>query len=188
MAVDLGALPGHLSPRLPWRATGRFMVACGVVTTVVWLGMGLLPAVVRGETPESLASYSTLVTHTWDMGIITPATVLVGYLLFRRAALGYLLAFPLLGILVLLGPAFVAQPISQTAAGVSFTPAEIVGPICGFGILSLTAVWFLAALLRHTVDVVPGRGDSAAPAGRGRGTAVLRGRAPVGPSAPAALS
>jgi hypothetical protein len=119
-----------------------------VVTAVVWLGLGLLPVMLRGEVPVHLDTYATAVTDALDLGVITPATFLVGYLLLRHNPLGSLLAVPLLGILVLLGPTFVAQNISQTLAGVSFSPAEVIGPIAGFGLLSLVAIWFLVALLR----------------------------------------
>lgn len=186
-AFDLQNLRSLLSPSLPWRRAGAFMAVCGVATVVIWLGMGLLPALIRGEPPTSLDSYSTVVTDALDLGLISPAAFLVGYLLVRRAPLGYLLSFPLLGVLVLLGPAFVAQPISQTAAGVSLSPAEIVGPICGFGVLSLGASWLLVALLRSVDEPKLGvpeeengtEPDLLDPVRRGRASSVLPDGSPV---------
>jgi hypothetical protein len=104
-----------------------------------------------------LDSYTTLVTYVLDLAIVTPAVFLCSVLLLRRAPLGYLLAFPLLGIIVLLAPAIAAQTISQVAAGVSFTPGEVVGPMAGFASLGLIALWLLIALLRNIADTPPAR-------------------------------
>jgi hypothetical protein len=128
------------------------MLACGLVTLVVWLGMDLLPALIRDEPPKLLDSYVTSVTDALDLAIITPTCFVAGILLLRHAPFGYAIALSLLAILAILGPAFVAQTISQVSAGVSFTPSEVVGPIGGFGILSLGAIWLLIALLRSVGD------------------------------------
>jgi hypothetical protein len=180
-SIDPAGLAARLSPRAPGRGLAVFMLACGSVTTAVWLGMGLLPAMLGGEPPEHLDTYSTSVTDALDLGIITPATLLVGILLLRRAPLGYVLAVPLLGILVLLAPSVVAQTISQSLAGVSFSPGEIAGPIAGFGLLAVLAIWLLAALLRSVAEAGPGhrvttdadereRGVPGSPGGPPRGT------------------
>lgn len=153
-AIDLPGLTGRLSPRVPHRGLAWFMLACGLVTLIVWLGMGILPAMIQGGTPAGLASYSTMVTDALDLGIITPACVLAGIQVLRRAPLGYAVAVALLGILALLGPAFVAQTTSQIIAGVSFTPGEVIGPIGGFGLLSLGAIGLLIRLLSSVDDAV----------------------------------
>jgi hypothetical protein len=150
--IDTSLLAARLSPNASPRGLSVFMLTCGVVTAVVWLGLGLLPVMLRWEVPVHLDTYATAVTDALDLGLITPATFLAGYLLLRRNPLGSLLAFPLLGILVLLGPTFVAQNISQALAGITFTSAEVIGPIAGFGLLSLVAIWFLVSLLRHVSE------------------------------------
>ena len=150
-AIDLDDLATQISPQAPWRAAGIFMVVCGVVTTAIWLGLGLVPKVLTGQSPEHLDTYATPVTDALDLGILTPASFVVGALLLRRRPLGYLLVIPLLGILALLAPTFAAQTFSQTSAGVSFSPAEIIGPISEFVLLSVVAIRCLAALL-HQVD------------------------------------
>ncbi|HET8522554.1 MAG TPA: hypothetical protein VFL82_04925, partial [Thermomicrobiales bacterium] len=155
VGVDLVTLPHRLSPDAPWRRVAIFMVACGVITTGVWLGMGLLPAVIEGTAPDHLDSYSTMVTDALDLGVITPATFVVGTLLFRRSPLGFLLAVPLLGILTILAPTFVAQTISQRVAGISFSLGEVIGPIAGFGLLGMLAIWLLISLLRSVSEYDP---------------------------------
>jgi hypothetical protein len=85
------------------------MFASVAVLMVVWLGLGLLPAVMQGQPPRLLDSYTTVTTYVLDLGIITPATLLTGLLLLRRKALGYLMASSLLGIILMLVPAIAAQ-------------------------------------------------------------------------------
>jgi hypothetical protein len=93
-------------------------------------------------------SYTTLVTVALDVAIIVPATLTAGVLVLRRAALGYLIAIPLLGIIGMLGPTMVAQTLSQLSAGISFAVAEIAGPIIGFETMALVAIWVMASIIR----------------------------------------
>lgn len=137
----------RFSDRLPRRAIAAFMLASGSVTAVVWLAP-LLASIARGEPPELLESYTTMVTEVLDLGVIVPATLVSGALLLRRDPLGYLVALPLLVLIVLLGPGITAATVSQASAGVSFTTAQIVGPITGFLVLGLVAVGILVLLLR----------------------------------------
>jgi hypothetical protein len=58
-AIDVSILAAHIAPQAPWRAAGVFMLVCGVVTTAVWLGLGLLPRILAGELPEHLDTYAT---------------------------------------------------------------------------------------------------------------------------------
>jgi hypothetical protein len=147
-SIDHGVFESRLSPRLPSRGPAAFMFASAAVLVVLWLGLGLLPAMISGQPPKLLDSYTTLTTYVLDLGIITPATFVTGLLLMRRKALGYLMAFSLLGIILMLVPTIAAQTVSQLSAGVSLTPGEIVGPVGGFVILGLFAAWVLIALLR----------------------------------------
>lgn len=109
----------------------------------------MVSEIAQGQPPKLLDSYTTSVTDVLDLGIITPAAFLSGVLVLRRAAAGYLMAFPLLGIIVILAPAIAASTVSQLSAGVSFSTGEIVGPIAGFTILGVLAIWFLIGLLRN---------------------------------------
>jgi hypothetical protein len=154
-SVNLRALSGCLSPKSPRRGPAAFMFASGVVTLGVWLGP-LLAALIGGQPPKLLDSYSTMVTYALDLALITPLCFIAGALFARRAPLAHLIAFPLLGIVILLGPAIAAQTVSQLVAGVSFTPPEVAGPIGGFALLGGCAVWVVVALLRGIADATPG--------------------------------
>ena len=147
-SIDLGALGTSGLAKLPQRLPGVFFIVAGLMTAVVWL-MPLVEALAAGGPPDRMDTYSTAVTFALDLALIVPACFVTARLLLRRAALGYLVAAALLGIIVFLGPNFVAQTISQVWAGVEFTPAEVVGPIGGFGSVAVAAVWVSVAILRR---------------------------------------
>ncbi len=148
----------ELSPEvlagLPRRGPAAFFLVAGVATTVIWL-LPLVTALAAGEPPSRMDTYTTAVTFALDLAIIVPACFIAARLLLRRGALGYLTGVALLGIIVLLGPNFVAQTISQLQAGVEFSAGEAFGPIAGFGLVAAFGVWVFALILRR----LPGRDE-----------------------------
>ncbi len=132
---------------LPRRSLAGFMVAGGLVTLVVW-GMPLAAAATSDAPPDRLDSYTTMVTYALDLAIITPATFLCAWLVLRQDAIGYVIAAPLLTLIVLLAPQIALSTFFQRSAGVPFSTGEMVGPISGFVLLGIAAVWLLAKLLR----------------------------------------
>ena len=148
MGADRAALRAVAAdPGVPHRFLSRFLLACAAVTAGVWL-QPLLAALVQGRAPDLLDVYTTPVTYALDLAVITPAAALAGVLVRRRDPLGYLIAFPLLVTLVLLLPTIAASTALQASAGISFTAAEIIGPIAGFGALGAVGAWLLVRLLR----------------------------------------
>jgi hypothetical protein len=145
-AVDPAALADR-ADNAPRRAPGAFLLLSGAVTLLVW-GLPVVTAAVRGSTTDRLDSYATDVTYALDLGVITPAALLAGVLILRRVPTGYLLALSLLVLEAMLAPLIAAQTVSQLAAGVAFTPAEIAGPMAGFVVIAGAAGWFLVGLLR----------------------------------------
>ncbi|MBN1836806.1 MAG: hypothetical protein JW820_13205 [Spirochaetales bacterium] len=144
---SIGTLPSAVVERLPRLGPALFMFAGGAVTLFVWLAP-LVGSTISGRPPQLLDSYATLVTHALDLGIITPATFVVGALILRRSSRGYTLAFPLLGIIIMLLPTIILGTASQLRAGITYGVGEIVGPITGFALLGALAVWVLVAILR----------------------------------------
>jgi hypothetical protein len=82
-------------------------------------------------------------------GLITPACILSGVLILRRATAGYLIAFPLLVLVSFLAPMMAAQTAMQLDAGVTFTTGQIVGIIGSFAAISLLGLWAAVAVLRR---------------------------------------
>lgn len=164
-SIRLEALSAETVERLPRRGPSAFMLFSGVVVLVVWL-QPVVTALLNGDAPARTEGYTTAVTHALDLAIIAPAVFICAALLLRRRPLGYLFAFPLLGIIVLLGPAIAAQTVAQVRAGVDLTPGEQVGPVMGFLVVSAWAIWIVVSVLRR-LSVHPGERAAERPTGGG---------------------
>jgi len=134
-------------PDVPHRSLSWYLLTCAAVTAGVWL-QPLLTALLQGRAPDLLDVYTTPVTYALDLAVITPAAALAGLLVRRREPLGYLLAVPLLVTIMLLVPTIALSTAFQAAAGISFTAAEIIGPIAGFGALGAIGTRLLVRLIR----------------------------------------
>jgi hypothetical protein len=88
-------------------------------------------------------------TYALDLAIITPATFISGVLILLRVPLSYVMALSMLILEAMLAPLIAAQTVTQLEAGVTFTLGEIIGPIAGFAVLALAAIWIIVALLRN---------------------------------------
>jgi len=155
-SIDLAALPGDVLARLPRRGPAAFMFFSGVVVLFVWL-QPVATALLHGDAPARMDSYTTTMTYALDLAVIAPALFISGGLMLRGRPLGYLLGFPMLGIILLLGPSIAAQTVSQTRAGIELTPGEAVGPVAGFLVVCVWAIWVIVSVLR----VLPRAGRAA---------------------------
>ena len=132
--------------RLPRLWPAVLLLVSGALTAFIWL-IPLIVALASGAPPTLLDSYTTMLTDALDLGIIAPLAVVAGILILRGSPMGFRLAFPVLGLLVMLFPTIVSATLSQARAGVAFTPGQIVGPVAGFLILGAFGVWVLVAFL-----------------------------------------
>jgi hypothetical protein len=148
-------------PGVPHRFLSRFLLTSAAVTAVVW-GQPLLTALFQGRAPDLLDVYTTPVTFSLDLAVLTPAAALAGILVRRREPLGYLIAVPLLVTIALLTPTIALSTAFQAAAGISFTLPQAVGPIAGFGVLGLVGTWLLVRLLRAVPRNAPAPDQEAA--------------------------
>lgn len=146
-SVDLGSLASRIPSGLPRAGLAIFMLIAGLVTLVVW-GGPIVGALLKGVAPDRMDTYTTIVTYVIDLGIITPATILCAVLVLRGHPLGYVIAAPLLTLIVLLAPQIIVTTLFQRSAGVPFTAGEMIGPMAGFVVLGIVAVWLLVAVLR----------------------------------------
>jgi hypothetical protein len=149
MAVD----PTAFARPLPRNGPALFLFISAAITLLVW-ATPEVTALIGATVPERLGTASTDVTYALDVGVIVPAAVLAGALILRRRALGYVIGAPLLVLEVLLAPLIAAQTIGQIDAGVSFSAAEVIGPMAGFVSLAFAAAWFLVGMTRR-VDSRP---------------------------------
>lgn len=145
--ADRTGVAARLSAGRPRRGLSAFLAICGAVTSVVWL-LPLLASTARGEPPKLLDTYATSVTDVLDLGVLVPTLFVTAVLVRQRRALGYLLAAALIVLLVLIAATIVAGTALQLAAGVTFDPGEVVGPISGFVVLGAIGIVLLLRLLR----------------------------------------
>ncbi len=119
-----------------------FLVLAAIGTFAVW-AVPLLAKVSTGETPDLLATQTTLVTHAIDIGVIFAFALVAAVQLLRGRVLGHVIALPLLGCLLFLLPSILLATFLQMQAGIEFTIAEWAGPIGAFAAFGLIAFWFL---------------------------------------------
>lgn len=149
--IDLQALPGRISPRLPARGTAVFLFVAGLGTFLLWLS-DLVGPILEGGAPANLGPYTTMFTHGLDSAVITPACVLAGINLLRRKPLGYLLTPPILILCTLNGLNVLAGTASQTMAGIIFPPGVYVGMVGSWVVMGAFAIWLLAAFFRYLAE------------------------------------
>jgi len=146
-SVKLAISPPQTIKGLPRRFPAILLFICGIVTIFVWV-TPIISSLVSGQPPDRMDSYTTLMTFALDLAIITPSTFIAGVLILKRITLGYIMAFALFGVIIMLAPGIIASSISQIRAGISFTPGEVIGPTAGFVILGLLAIWAIVTILR----------------------------------------
>lgn len=146
-SVDLDLIASRIPSELPTRGLAIFMFAAGLITLFVW-GAPLVTALISGGPPERMDSYTTMVTYALDLAIITPATFLCAILVLRGEPLGYVIAVPLLTLIILLAPQIILSTVFQRSAGVPFSTGEMVGPVAGFVILGVLASWLFITILK----------------------------------------
>ena len=144
---DPVALVTHFLPALPQRAIGLYLIISGAILLMLWLVLSIVPALLRGEAPPEVWSYTTVITFVLDLGIIAPALIVAGALLLRRAPFGYLLSAILLVFTVILGVNLTTGGIAQMLRGV-ITMGQFIGMSASFGVLTLFALGYTVALSR----------------------------------------
>jgi hypothetical protein len=147
-SFDVQALPAHFSSGLPRRGIGIYLIVSGVILSLVWLVLSIVPALLRGTAPPEARYYTTFITGVVDVGIIAPALIIAGGLLLRRVAMGYLLATVMLVFTVVLGTSLTVAGIAQLLFGL-VTLGQFIGFTTGFSILTLVAIWFTVVLFRN---------------------------------------
>jgi hypothetical protein len=145
---DLGTLPAHFGAGLPRKGIGIFLIVSGVIVSLIWLALSILPALIASKAPPEAYYYTTFTTGIIDIGLVAPALLLGGALIRRGTPFGYLLASTLLIFTCILGANLTAGGIIQVAKKV-VTIGQAMAFTVPFVILTLIAVWFTVALFRN---------------------------------------
>ena len=166
LSFALQTFPTFFSDRVPRRGISLFLIISGVALFCIWLFLSILPALLAGEVPPEVASYTTMITFVLDMAIIAPILVSAGVLLRRAEALGYLLASVLLIFIDALGLSLLVMGIAQQLAGL-MNIGQFIGFVVSFAILTLFSLRFTAALLRNIADEPRVQGETLLLHGKG---------------------
>jgi hypothetical protein len=153
-SFDLQTLPAHFAATLPRRGIGIFLVVSGIILSLIWLLLSILPALLRSKAPPEAYYYTTFMTGIVDIAIVAPALLIAGVLILRRAPLGYLLASTMLVFTCILGPNLTAGGIIQVVEKV-ITIGQAMAFTVPFVILALIAIVLTVRLFRSFSESVP---------------------------------
>ena len=147
-SFDVPALPAHFAETMPRRGIGIFLVASGVILSLIWIVLSILPALLQSKAPPEAYFYTTFMTGIVDIGIVSPALIVAGTLILRRAPLGYLLASTMLVFTCILGPNLTAGGTIQVMEEV-ITIGQAMAFTVPFVILALIALGLTISLFRN---------------------------------------
>lgn len=153
ISFDLKSLPSHFKSGMPRNGIGVFLIVSGVILSLIWLLLSILPALIADKAPPEAYYYTTFTTGIIDIGIVSPALILAGILIRRGAPLGYLLASAMLIFTCILGANLSAAGVMQVVKEV-ITVGQAMAFTVPFVMLSLIAVWFSVLLFRNVSDTV----------------------------------
>jgi hypothetical protein len=148
LSFDLETLPSHFGPRLPRKGIGIFLIVSGIILSLIWLVLTIIPALLASKAPPEAYYYTTFTTGIIDIGMVAPALLLAGVLIRRGTPFGYLLAATMLIFTCVLGANLTAAGIVQVTKGV-ITAGQAMAFTVPFVILFLIAVWFTILLFRN---------------------------------------
>jgi len=153
-SFDVQALPAHFAETLPRRGIGIFLVISGIILSLIWLVLSIIPALLQSKAPPEAYYYTTFMTGIVDIGIVAPALLLAGLLILRRVPLGYLLASTMLIFTSILGPNLTAGGIIQVLSNV-ITLGQAMAFTVPFVILALIAIGLTVRLFRSFSEAAP---------------------------------
>ncbi len=117
---------------------GYLMIILGSFTGLAW-GVEPLMALLTGDLPN-LTIYPTLFTHAFDMAIIVPISVISGIWILRGKDEGYLVAVPVIMLLVMVALSIISMTVSQYSVGLQFSVQELMVFVVSFIIFGLVGV------------------------------------------------
>ncbi|MGF7118532.1 hypothetical protein [Methanobacterium oryzae] len=117
-SLDIKAIKKSFSPGTIHKVTAVFLVIIGLMLAAMWLKM-IIDSLLTGIAPASLESYTTLVIQALDLGVVVPAAIITGVLLFKGKEWGYVLASIFLIKVSLLGTAILSMIYFMMQNGVN---------------------------------------------------------------------
>ena len=126
-AVDTANIASVLRKNTRSRMLSALLMLVGIMFSALWLSE-IVPFLQSNEVPPVLIELGLLTNpvHVLDLAFILPGTIISSILLWRRKALGLLLAVPLLVFMATMGAGIIAMFIlSASNGGPSVLPAGL---------------------------------------------------------------
>jgi len=100
------------------RALAGLMIVAAIAFAGLWLSE-IVPALAAGGPPPSARDAGLIVNpvHVLDLGLVIPAMLASGALLWRRRTIGFLAALPLAAFMVTMGVAIVGMAMAMSVRG-----------------------------------------------------------------------
>lgn len=144
-SIDLEELARRSAgfPRV-WAAV--FLVL-GALSLVIWI-VDILGALIQATVPTNLDHYHTESTYVLDLAVLLPALCFSAWLVWRRKAAGYLLAFLLIGLNLFVGLVVVGQTGLMIVEGLVLSVKEMALYVAPFVLLGALAAALLVSMYR----------------------------------------
>ena len=118
LLLDTKSIQKSFSPGVINKIAASFLVIIGLMLAGMWLKM-IVDSILTGIPPATLETYTTLVIQALDLGVVVPAALLTGVLLFKGKEWGYALASIFLIKVSLLGTAILSMIYFMVQNGVN---------------------------------------------------------------------
>jgi hypothetical protein len=151
LSFDVQALRTHFGVGLPRKGIGLFLIISGVILSLIWLVLSIVPALIANKAAPEAYYYTTFTTGIIDVGMVAPALLAGGVLIRRNAPSGCLFASTLLIFTCILGANLTAGGIMQVTQGI-ITFGQAMTFTVPFVILSVIAIWFTFILCNCSVN------------------------------------
>ena len=140
LSIDPERVKASFGPSAPVRSTAALLIGVAAVFYLLWLS-AIVPATLDGTTPKALVDTGlpANAVHVLDLAIFLPGAVLAGALLWRRRALGYVLAPLVLTMMALFGVTVVCINAVLAARGLDAVWAVALG-MTAFSTVALVAL------------------------------------------------
>lgn len=133
-SYNMGTLKEQFKSDTPYKTTGSFLIFSSVTIGLLWLSI-VVPPIRKGNIPDQVELYTTLIVQGLDLGILLPAAFICGILWRKKAPIGYLLAPAYFVFLSILMTALTAKLLYMAQLGYNVMPAIILIP--AFNIISI---------------------------------------------------
>ena len=125
LSINIKSIKKSFSPGAINKIAAMFLVIIGVMLAGMWLKM-IIDSLIMGIAPATLETYTTLVIQALDLGVVVPAALITGVLLYKGKGWGYALASILLIKVSLLGTAILSMIYFMAQNGVNIELGQAV--------------------------------------------------------------